>query len=1276
MIGRSIDERYRLDGEIGQGGMGTVYRGHDTRLGRDVAIKLMSNSKLGTDGRARLLHEAQATAKLNHTNIVTVHDAGETEEGPYIVMEIVEGDTLHERPPTELEEIVEVGRQICAALEHAHENGIIHRDLKPENVVRDANGTAKLMDFGLARSVASRLTSEGTMMGTVFYMAPEQAMGKEIDGRADLYSLGVMLYELVTRGLPFADEDPVAVITQHLYSPVVPPMAKDDSIPPRLNDLIVQLLSKEPDERPATAGDVREMLKAKDLLDKEAAPAEEVSVLDRIVRGRMVGRRKEFEQARERWNEAKVGKGFLLLISGEPGIGKSRLLREISTHVEVSRGIVLTGTSYQEGGMPYAPFKQIVRQAMRGNLLEGLGVPDDTSAALVKLVPELSTKFPKLAASEEQDPQTEQRMLFEHMTVFFNLLSMGKPLLLALEDAHWADSGSLYLLRHLGREMRHSAVMTAATYREVELHENRAFHEVLLDFNRERMGERLKLTRLDREGSRKMMAALFEEEITDELLDGIYSETEGNPFYIEEVCKALVESGKVRYEGGKWHRPDIEELGIPQSVQVAVQARLDRLDEQAQGVLRQAAVLGREFPYEVLIRAADGRENGLDEVMERARRAQLIEEVSLDGEVGFSFSHALIPATLLEVSGTLERQGLHRRAAEAIEATEPENIEALAYHYKEAGEKKQAVEFLIQAADKARLMYAHQEAIDNYEQALIVLKEAKEWDHAARVQMKLSLAHQNNFDFKKAAEATKSAFELWREAGEDGVVEGLPPAPHPFRFKYVEPPSLDTAHAWDLPSSQVGSMLFSGLVEESPDGDILPDGASKWEISEDGRNYTFYLREDFKWSDGEPVTADDFVTAFKRILDPATNAASPDMLYVIKNAEAFNQGKLNNIEEIGVIAVGDHILEIELEEPTGYFLQMISTWHAAPVPRHAVEEHGNAWVEPDNLVTNGPFRLARWDKGRRMIFMRNEEYDGRFPGNLQQVDMDLTDISTAMQYYKNDEVDIVFSLVHTTLSHREIDGIRQQLADAYITGPSATTFFVAFDNHEPPFDDRRVRQAFALALDKEKLAGEALSGLMDAALGGLIPPEIPGHQPDLGNIYDVEKARSLLAEAGFPGGEGFPSIKAINSEFGDYISIRDEITSQWKEALGVQIDWITLPFAEFLEKARNDRADLWIAGWVASTRDPHYFLGQGMWPSMSRWKNSTYDQIIQEAAKCMDPSERLELYQKAELILAKEMPILPIAYLRGHHLTKPWVKKIPMGPFSIYFKDVVMGEHG
>ena len=257
MIGKTINGRYRVEKQVGEGGMGVVYQAFDLTLERNVAVKVLNNTNFADEGKSRLIQEAKSTARLNHANIVTVYDAGEVDGSPYIVMELVSGDSLFARPPKSLPDIISTARQLCAALQHAHDQGIIHRDIKPENVLITENDQIKLMDFGLARSGVSRLTQEGAILGSLHYLAPEQASGAEIDARADLYALGVMLYEFAAGELPFKGDDPIALIGQHLHQPPRPPVEINPDIPPGLNDLILRLLEKEPKNRPASAGKLK-----------------------------------------------------------------------------------------------------------------------------------------------------------------------------------------------------------------------------------------------------------------------------------------------------------------------------------------------------------------------------------------------------------------------------------------------------------------------------------------------------------------------------------------------------------------------------------------------------------------------------------------------------------------------------------------------------------------------------------------------------------------------------------------------------------------------------------------------------------------------------------------------------------------------------------------------------------------------------------------------------------------------------------------------------------
>lgn len=1282
MIGEVLNQRYRIESEIGHGGMGKVYLGYDTSLERRVAIKILFKNKLGTEGKRKLINEAQTAAKLNHPNIVTIYDVGESISSgdseraiPFIVMEYVEGKSLYERHPETLEETLEILCQVCMGLEHAHGQGIIHRDLKPENVVITRDGTAKLMDFGLARSITSRYTTDGTVAGTVVYLPPEQALGQEIDARTDLYSLGVMTYELTTGELPFFDQDPIAVISQHLHAPVVPPRAKNDAIPQALNELIIQLMSKEPRDRPGSAREVLEKLRAIEVGAIDIDQVGELSLLDRIVRGRMVGRELELSQARQLWQKVKSREGQLLLISGEAGIGKSRLVREIITQAEVSGGQTLIGASYAEADMPFGAFKQIVREALSRERDNGFQLPNDTLTNLLIINPELRHRYPDLKENELRDPQTEQQRLLESMVVLCVALSDQASLLLVLEDAQWADSGTLMMLRHLIRNLRHERVMIIVTYREVEPEEARVFYKTLVDLERECKACYLNLKRLNRKQTRDMLAILFAEEITPEFLDGIYNETEGNPFFIEEVCKALVESGKLYFEGGQWHRPSIAELGIPQNVRMAVQSRVQNLPDEQQEILHQAAILGREFKFQILVDASECSEYMVLEALEGAERSQLIDKLCINSGENCLFTHALIPISLTEGLRPTVLRRMHHRAAIAIETYKPDDYEALAYHSFKAGLEEQGVEYLLQAGDRALRLFAHQEAISSYKQAISLLEKVGNFPEAARAQMKLGLTYHNTFEFEESRKAYERGFIIWQRASESSDQHS--PALHPFRGIYTYPPTLDPGCCIDDSSSEIIYQLFSGLVELSPNLSVLPDVAHSWEVLEGGRKYRFYLRDDVYWSDGTQVTAGDFEFAWRRVLSPSFNPWCAEFLSMIKGAKDLNTGELVDPDKLGLYSRDPLTLEIELENPTSYFLQLLTHVIAFPIPQHVVERVGEAWTEINNIVTNGPFKLKTWDQEESAVFERNKAYHGQFSGNLERVETSFFtgEKLNLVEKYENDTIDILH-LVH--LLPAEADIARHRYAGEYITGPEMGGRFIGFDVSRYPLDDQGVRRALTLAISREKLTSIIDRGLHNPATGGLIPPGMPGHTPDIGLPYDPDQARWLLEQAGIKERGCFHDLDCIAPDNPSVLTIIESVKDQWVQNLGIDINWKFMDWAQFLERLDSHSANMWYMGFTADYPDPDYVM-RVVWDYTnrdSRWDNSTFEQLVNEAWHLMDQEKRIELYQRADRMLVEEAPILPLNYGRFNRLVKPWIRNLLYSPVNPpFWKYIVIDPH-
>jgi tetratricopeptide (TPR) repeat protein len=729
--GQLLAGRYHLGSLLGEGGMGQVWRARDVALDREVAVKVLAAPDVA-EARERFLREARAAAALNHPNIVAIHDLGQESGCLFLVMELVAGGSLRERPPATVDEAVEVGRQLCAALAHAHAQGLVHRDVKPANVLLVAGATrltVKLADLGLAMSsAASRLTVEGGIVGTVAYLAPEQAIGRVVDARADLYSLGVLLYELVTGRLPFSGT-PVALISQHLHAPVVPPRSHRPDLDPALEAVILRLLAKDPAQRFASADETAAALAGSFAArpSQVLAASDPLGVLDALVRGRLVGRDSELAQLRELWRAAAGGpggSGRCALIGGEAGAGKTRLARELAVYARLGGAVVLTGGCYEfEATTPYLPFvealRRFVREAPAAELQRTLG---DQAAVLARLAPELAVRLGPLDPAPALSPPEERLRLFDHFARWLQAVAVPRGVLLLLDDLQWADQGTLQLLHYLLRHLSGDPLLALATYRVEEVGPEHPLGLLIAELNRERLVTRVHLGRLDAAATGEVLAALFgQDSVSGQLSAAIYRETEGNPFFVEETVKGLIDQGVIYRRGDEWCRDEDVELRLPEGVRAAIARRLERLSAPCRDALQTAAALGKSFRFEDLALAGNTDEEALLDALDEARRSQLVEEERSGDR--FAFTHDKIREVLYAGMNPVRRRRLHLRLGEALLARggdrrDERRAEVLAHHFHHAGDHERGLTWSLHAAEQAQAVFAHEEALEHCRRAL------------------------------------------------------------------------------------------------------------------------------------------------------------------------------------------------------------------------------------------------------------------------------------------------------------------------------------------------------------------------------------------------------------------------------------------------------------------------------------------------------------------------------------------------------------------------------
>ena len=775
---------YEILTPLGAGGMSEVYRARDAKLGRQVAIKVLpGHLAASAAAHERLRREAAAAASLDHPFICKVFEMDEDCGVLFLVMEFIDGETLDERiyggslPQTEA---LRLASEVAEALEEAHKQRILHRDLKPANIMI-AHGHVKVMDFGLAKqfgtsqpieqsaptvvSTGPALTEYGAAIGTPEYMSPEQIRGEPLDQRSDIFSFGILLCEMLGTPHPFRRVSNNETLAAILRDP--PNLTGDLPQGPML--LIRKLLSKAREDRYQTMEEVRADLGRLVAGAQTAEP--EIEAKPAIP---LIGREIERKELWRHLDEALAGHGSMVMIGGEPGIGKTHLIKAVLEEARRRGAYANIGHCYEmEGAPPYVPFVEMLEHTARVAPKEAFrSALGDSASEIAKLMPELRRMYPDIPPPIQLPSAQQRRFLFNAYRDFIDRASKTTPIVHVFEDLHWADEPTLLLLQHLAQTIPTIPMLLIGTYRDVELEVSRPFAKTLETLLRQKLAARISLRRLTVSGVEGMLAAMSGQKPPLSLARVIFEETEGNPFFVEEVFRHLSEEGKLFDEAGLWRQGlRVDQLQVPEGVRLVLGRRLDRLGSDAQRILATAAVIGRSFSVRLLEQLENQQPDAVLDAIEEAERAHLVAAEPPGRDARYHFGHELVRQTLSETLSLPRRQRLHARVAEAIERVHAANLESqalsLAHHLYQAGatsDPEKTTTYLMLAAKNASAGAAHEEALAHLENALS-LWEGENSVRVAELTALRSSALRSIGRWDEAVEGYQKAIALYDKAG-------------------------------------------------------------------------------------------------------------------------------------------------------------------------------------------------------------------------------------------------------------------------------------------------------------------------------------------------------------------------------------------------------------------------------------------------------------------------------------------------------------------------------
>ncbi len=729
LIGRTIEGRYQIKEKISLGRLGMVYKARDIHTEDMVAFKEFSPA-FSAEAIDKFLSQARKLKSLNHPHVVKVFDCGSTDTLAYIAEEYVESTNLHkvlterEQTPLPIEQSLDIAVKMAKALEYAHREGVVHGDLTTRNVL--IGESVKVTDFGQFRlEEGQSLLEKPLIFLTARYVAPEQIKGKSIDNRTDLYSFGAILYEIFS-GHPIFSGSDVEILQAHLTQIPQSPSTFNPAITSPLEHIILKLLAKSPEDRYHSIEQVRHNLSS---LLMGGSTKKKFLISSPQQQKTLIGRNVALKTVLKHWDLAQQGRGQLVFITGETGIGKTRFLQEIITHTEADA--VLMGRCYPVGmNPPYQLFIDIIQTYFSTVTLEHHET--EVSQLLDRMaafVPEIHNILPNLSEVRHSTSTNENQINpladMPSLSQYLKQAIQNQVWLFILDDLQWADQSSLQLLQYLAEQCHNLPLLIVASYTNTNLEnatdKTKPFMTFLRHLHEHIQHELVSLAPLNLVEVKQMLLTMWATETPMPLVEALHNHANGNPLYVEAIAKNLIAEKYVTLkEEGKWHFDAVDKIRFPRSVQEAIFQRIYNFDNTMQDLLYQAAVMGNMFKVEDLKTVCQCVKEGVFETLDMALEEQLIEKAH--NGIFLQFGHTEVRDILYDDLSRMHRQNLHKHVGETLETCYHHDhksvVEQLAHHFQESDEIEKAFTYSVQSAQRAESVYASISALTWYSQAV------------------------------------------------------------------------------------------------------------------------------------------------------------------------------------------------------------------------------------------------------------------------------------------------------------------------------------------------------------------------------------------------------------------------------------------------------------------------------------------------------------------------------------------------------------------------------